>query len=161
MRSSCTHLHPNAFDKDTNYFHTIQECYSSCFLYTESSVFPSLSFHKIHPFEDRPMQKSEAVLGLEKVLSESIVQTPLSKVAYSRTIFPVFFPGERRRAIIGNHTPCKHRKAGRIIESFCIASTTFGKEQMLLLGSGYFEDITAYKRCQELDVLKNSSMASR
>ena len=23
MRSSCTRLHPNAFDKDTNYFHTI------------------------------------------------------------------------------------------------------------------------------------------
>lgn len=36
------------------------------------------------------MQKSEAVLGLEKVLSESIVQTPLSKVAYSRTIFSRF-----------------------------------------------------------------------
>lgn len=36
------------------------------------------------------MQKSEAVLGLEKVLSESIVQTPLSKDAYSRTIFSRF-----------------------------------------------------------------------
>lgn len=80
MRSSCTRLHPNAFDKDTNYFHTIQERYSSCFLYTESSVFPSLSFHKVHPFEDRPMQKSEAVLGLEKVLSESIVQLRQSRL---------------------------------------------------------------------------------
>lgn len=87
MRSSCTRLHPNAFDKDTNYFHTIQERYSSCFLYTESSVFPSLSFHKIHPFEDRPMQKSEAVLGLEKVLSDSIAQlrqTGLFRVILSR-----------------------------------------------------------------------------
>ena len=84
MRSSCTRLHPNAFDKDTNYFHTIQDRYSSCFLYTESSVFPSLSFHKIHPFEDRPMQKSEAILGLEKILSEAIV--PLRSTGLFRII---------------------------------------------------------------------------
>ena len=84
MRSSCTRLHPNAFDKDTNYFHTIQERYSSCFLYTESSVFPSLSFHKIHPFKDRPMQKSEAILGLGKILSEAIV--PLRSTGLFRII---------------------------------------------------------------------------
>ena len=84
MRSSCTRLHPNAFDKDTNYFHTIQERYSSCFLYTESRVFPSLSFHKVHPFEDRPMQKSEAILGLGKILSEAIV--PLRSTGLFRII---------------------------------------------------------------------------
>lgn len=84
MRSSCTRLHPNAFDKDKNYFLTIQERYSSCFLYTESSVFPSLSFHKVHPFEDRPMQKSEAILGLEKILSEAIV--PLRSTGLFRII---------------------------------------------------------------------------
>ena len=36
------------------------------------------------------MQKLEAVLELENVLSESIVQTPLSKVAYSRSTFSRF-----------------------------------------------------------------------
>ena len=84
MRSSCTRLHPNAFDKDTNYFHTIQERYSSCFLYAESNVFPSLSFHKVHPFKDRPMQKSEAILGLGKILSEAIV--PLRSTGLFRII---------------------------------------------------------------------------
>lgn len=44
MQSSCTRLHPNAFDKDKNYFHTIQERYSSCFLYTEPKVLPFLFF---------------------------------------------------------------------------------------------------------------------
>lgn len=72
------------FHKDTNYFHTIQERYSSCFLYAESNVFPSLSFHKVHPFEDRPMQKSEAILGLGKILSEAIV--PLRSTGLFRII---------------------------------------------------------------------------
>ena len=108
------------------------------------------------------MQKLEAVLGLENVLSESIVQTPLSKVAYSRsTLFPLFFPGERRRAILGHHASFQHRESRGIIKSFCIASTAFGEEQMLFLGAGYLEDTATDKRRQKLMSSKNSSIASR
>lgn len=50
---------------------------------------PYLSIRSIH-WMARPVQKSAAVLGLEKVLSESIVQMPLFKVAYSSTILSLF-----------------------------------------------------------------------
>lgn len=63
--------------------------YSNC-LYTESNVFPFLSFHSIHPLDDRPVQKSAALLGLENVLSEFITQFPFSKVAYSLINFSRF-----------------------------------------------------------------------
>lgn len=45
--------------------------YSNCFLYTASKVCPSLSFQTSQPLLLLPMQKSAAVLGLGKVLSDS------------------------------------------------------------------------------------------
>ncbi len=67
------------------------------------NVFPSLSFHSFHPLDGRPVQKSAAVLGLEKVLSESIVQMPLFKVAYSSTILsPLCFPCKRGTQLLAD-----------------------------------------------------------
>ena len=60
--------------------------YSNCFLYTESRVFPSLSFHIIHPLLLLPIQKSAAVLGLLKVISEANSCFPLCECVYSFNI---------------------------------------------------------------------------